>query len=156
MADVAVFIQKTLRINPRAIFHNRGFLRAFSRKRDKLYTKIKIVPQNPIWCVLGVSEKVKAMLYICAVPNTDKRITPKNRVKIDSYEERLEELKEEIDDGDEFSKDEYQELKEKVKEFIELAKEEDLYVFELEVEDEDFLEELERKIPGFRTIEVSE
>ena len=96
------------------------------------------------------------MLYICAVPNTDKRITPKNRVKIDSYEERLDELKEEIDDGDEFSKDEYQELKEKVKEFIELAKEEDLYVFELEVEDEDFLEELERKIPGFRTIEASE
>lgn len=96
------------------------------------------------------------MLYICAVPNTDKRLPPKNRVKVESFEERLEELKEEIDDEDEFSKDEYQELKEKVKELIELAKEEDLYIFELDVEDEDFLEELERKIPGFRMIEASE
>lgn len=96
------------------------------------------------------------MLYICAVPNTDKRLPPKNRVKVESFEERLEELKEEIDDEDEFSKDEYQELKEKVKELIELAKEEDLYIFELDVEDEDFLEELERKIPGFRMIESSE
>lgn len=96
------------------------------------------------------------MLYICAVPNTDKRLPPKNRVKVESFEERLEELKEEIDDEDEFSKDEYQELKEKVKELIELAKEEDLYIFELDIEDEDFLEELERKIPGFRMIEASE
>lgn len=96
------------------------------------------------------------MLYICAVPNTDKRLPPKNRVKVESFEERLEELKEEIDDEDEFSQDEYQELKEKVKELIELAKEEDLYIFELDVEDEDFLEELERKIPGFRMIEASE
>ena len=33
------------------------------------------------------------MLYICAVPNTDKRLPPKNRVKVESFEERLEDIK---------------------------------------------------------------
>ena len=94
------------------------------------------------------------MLYVCAIQNIDKRLPAKDRVRIESYEERLEELKEEMEDGDEFAKEDYQELKAKLKGFVEDAKEDDLYIFELDLPDEEVLEELEAKIPSFRMIEA--
>ena len=96
------------------------------------------------------------MQYVCAIQNIDKRLPMKDRVKIESYEERLEELKEELEDGDEFAQEGFAELKAKMKEFVEYAKEEDLYIFELEIELEDMVEELERKIPSFRIVEAIE